>query len=590
MVDKTAADFLNEAGATMDPSALALPAPPRPWQPGDTGAMPSTTTAATTTGATGTTDAAAAAGATGATGAATTAPGATGAAPAPATGATGATGVAATRAAVAGGAPTQTFQRLTNAQYKALSPADQKAYDRKKAAAASAAQGFSDPPVSQNLWASMSADQRQAYIAAHPNSPEAAGKGAALGTSTASSSSSTGFAAGYTAPPPAKAEDYQAPDKSFIPKVPDDEPTATTWDVTPEQTVQGQMKQLTTDLQTNPVYQSLASAVKRASAAAGGGNSLMAETAAYDKVIGLAFNVASADAATFAKSAEFNATMKNQFSLATQQFMHTALLSDQNYKQSQVLQSEQIKGNLDSVDRQVAGQLESTRVSAAAQVEAAGEMAGAQISSSSISAEASMENAKLAAATSLSEADLQRKTTLDAIDLNFKSAWSLGQEQTAGELQRIGAQTGATIAINADAFVKNATLARQSDMSTGLNQLEANLTAISTMPGLTPQQQANAVETATSWHKTDQALKDASWDTITHGAQDGTLAGAIDPNNPLPGAPAGATASNPYGVYGNYMVYPGYDISPAPEIGGAMSNVGAQNQTAQPTGTGRFVP
>lgn len=511
------------------------------------------------------------------------------------------------RATTTATAPMEPFVEATDAEFNAMSPAEQSAYlDKQKAAetgqAVPAAPAPTPKPTAAEIRAgnltpdqiaTLSYQEQQNYKNSQARSQAASPLGAGK----------------YVPPPPAQASDYVT-DKQFIPQIKDpvtgqmrdvtdaDVPKPVNWDVTPDQTVQGQMAKLTTDLQTNPVYQSLAEQLKRTSAAAGGGNSLMAETAAYNQVIGLAYNIATNDAATYAKSAEFNASMANQFGLAEGAFIHTALLSDQNYKQSQILQSEQIKGNLDSVDRQVAGQLESTRIAGEAQIGAARVQASGQVGAARAYADASIQNAKLSAETSLKEAEMSRQTTLDGLGIQFQSNWALQQGGIAGDIEKIGVQAGyqkdLNAANNADQFSKSLTLQNNADFNANLRQLMANIGQIGATPGLTSEQQANAIKTETEIFKTNTALTNSAYGSAAHGIADGSISNSL--SNPT--ATTQPTAQNPYGIYGNYMAFPGFDTTPPPVLpyfggSGAQQNVGAQNPNlpASPVANGpTFIP
>lgn len=374
--------------------------------------------------------------------------------------------------------------------------------------------------------------------------------------------------------------------QSFIP-TPDPSlavPTAT-WTVTPDQTVQGQMDQLTQNLGTNPVYQSLAAQLTRANAANGGTNSLMAETSAYNSVVGLAYNIASADAATYAQSAEFNASMANQFGLAAQQFSYTALLSDQNYKQSQTLQAEQINGNLQSVSMQISGQLKATNISASA-----------QIKSASISASASMHNADTAAQASLTEASMSQQTTLDSLQIGFQNQWMLNQQGTSNQLQIMGSQTSETDFLNSQQASRQLTLQSNADMNANLRQLTASVGQIGATPGLSPEQQAGAVDQVTQIFKTNQNLSNSYYTASVNGFTNGTSSGSLS-GGAVPVSPSGNPLNDAYNQFGNYMLYPGYEMTApptAPFFGGSgTTTVGAQPSStpaAPSTGASRPLP
>jgi len=447
-----------------------------------------------------------------------------------------------------------TFLDKTDAEVNAMSPEEQAQYY----AAYNKAQNAATPPA-----------QGGAVLPPQPvmSGPPTARKGAQgdFGAST------------YVPPPAAQASDYVS-DEHFVPQIKDpvtgemraateaDTVKSVDWTVTDEQTVQGQMKKLTTDLATNPVYQSLAEEMKRVNAAAGGGNSLMAESAAYDKVIGLAFNIATSDAATYAKSAEFNASMANQFGLAKNNFIYQALLSDQNYAQSQILQSNQIKGNIDSIDRQISGQLESTRIAGKAQIKSAQASASGQIASANIYADASVKNAELSARTSLQEAEMQRQTTLDSLAIDYQSKSALQIQGGEIDIAKIGAtgamQKDVNEASAVSQYQKQSSLNYQTWMGNSLIQTSADIAATGRTPGLTDAQQANATKTLVDIWKTNNDLMSSAFASSSHGVNDGSLGASLTDPRAYRGSPS---SSNPYGIYGNYMSYPGFPKS-APDL------------------------
>lgn len=131
---------------------------------------------------------------------------------------------------------------------------------------------------------------------------------------------------------------------------PDD---ATPWEVTEEQTVAGQMdKNYDRD---NPFMQKAAAKAERGWQAQGGQNSLMAQKAGQSAAMDVAFKMSFEDAKTYARSAEFNAAMKNQFGLAEQRFIQNSLLSEQNYGQAIELQTQMIAGQLEGIAAQYQG-------------------------------------------------------------------------------------------------------------------------------------------------------------------------------------------------------------------------------------------
>ncbi len=144
--------------------------------------------------------------------------------------------------------------------------------------------------------------------------------------------------------------DYDVPKAGDVP-VPDssehDDPEMTPWDVTDEQTVMGQLtKNYDRD---SPFFEAARQKGIRAHLASGGQNSAMAGAFGELAAMDTAFKVSFADAATYARSAEFNAAMANQFSLAEQQFVHNAVLSDQNFQQARELQTQRTAAQFEAI-------------------------------------------------------------------------------------------------------------------------------------------------------------------------------------------------------------------------------------------------
>jgi len=131
------------------------------------------------------------------------------------------------------------------------------------------------------------------------------------------------------------------------------DPRPSTWDVTREQTVKGQLEDNYD--RGSPFMEKAGLEAERKHLAGGGQNSLMAKKAGQSAAMDVAFKVSFADAATYARSAEFNAAMKNQFGLAEQRFIQNSLLSEQNYKQSVELQTQMIAGQLEGIRQEYLG-------------------------------------------------------------------------------------------------------------------------------------------------------------------------------------------------------------------------------------------
>lgn len=353
--------------------------------------------------------------------------------------------------------------------------------------------------------------------------------------------------------------------ETFTPELGEDEgPQAVNWDVTSEQTVQGQMDQLTQNMSSNPVFQSLAASLERAQAAHGGENSLMAETAAYNGVVSMAFNIASQDAATYARSAEFNASTANQFALSNRQFMQQALLSTQNYQQAQVLQQQQIQGNLQSVGMQIAGQLRSTEIGA-----------NAQIASATIGARAQVQSATIGAGAAIHSAEIQRQTALDSIQANFEGNWALNEQQQGHALELNDRQTDNSIRHDIvqgnQQFGQQLTLQMNADNSANLRQLMAGVTSIGSTPGLTGEQQAHAVQQLTDMYHTNANLGSSFYSSGSYSLSTGAAGAAVTGNggNPSVAAAMATTPGGPsYQMYGDYLSYGhgGYTMTAPPTL------------------------
>lgn len=329
--------------------------------------------------------------------------------------------------------------------------------------------------------------------------------------------------------------DFLMTDQTFTSQLPENAPTPTEWTVTDEQTVAGQMDNLTRNMQDNPLYQNIAASLERAQATHGGANSLMAETAAYKGVVDMAFQIASADAATYARSAEFNASTANQFSLSNLQFMQQALLSTQNYQQAQVLQQQQIQGNLQSVSMQVAGQIRATTISANATVHAASIGAQAQIRT----------------------ADIQRQTTLDSLQANFQNTWMLNEQQQGHQLEQMDRTTDNQIRSANATFGQQLTLQMNTEQNANLRQLMAAVGTIGATPGLTGAQQQNAIQQVTQMYHTNSTLTSSFYAapgySISSGQAGASISGVNSPaaNAAMANAPGGPT----YQRYGDYLSY-----------------------------------
>ena len=143
----------------------------------------------------------------------------------------------------------------------------------------------------------------------------------------------------------------------------------TEWEVTDDQLTSKQMEKLMK--RGNPLFDMVEARGQRLHAAGGGQNSAMGGQAATMALLDKAFEIGNADAMVYARSAEFNAAMANQFSLAEQAFVHNSLLSDQNFRQAGALQTQRIQGQLDSIALEFKGRFKLAEFDQAAWMERA---------------------------------------------------------------------------------------------------------------------------------------------------------------------------------------------------------------------------
>lgn len=309
---------------------------------------------------------------------------------------------------------------------------------------------------------------------------------------------------------------------SFIPETPADMPQATEWEVTPEQTVAGQFKSIMTE--GNPVFEQVRQEVMRNHQAAGGQNSLMASRSAAMAVADVGFKIASQDAATFARSAEFNAAMKNQFGLAEQQFRHNALLSEQNFKQGIMMVRENHLAELETINANMKANLN---------------LAGAQAA-----IDLNMEAAKHVNV--LAQMDRAHRQNLETMEAQFQYNWATNEQTQRQTLERMDRETTNTAYLEANKVNWNMQLNYMSEVGQNSRQLMATVGAIGSNPNITAAQASAAIADAVRQYNAVNAQLAAVY----------TL--PADPNN---------TAAN----YMNFMGHaPGYGTNTgqtAPQIG-----------------------
>ena len=204
--------------------------------------------------------------------------------------------------------------------------------------------------------------------------------------------------------------------QSFIPQMPADMPQATQWEVTEDQLVENRFASVMDS--DNPAFQVVQEAIRRKHAASGQANSAMADRAAVMAVAEVGFQIAAADAATFARSAEFNAAMSNQFGLAQQAFMHQALLSEQNFRQGVMMLREDHLAQVEMANAQLE--------------------ANAQLMGMEASINLQMERVKQQNV--LAQMDRAHNQNLSAMDAQMQFDWNRAEQNQRMSLEQMSAQ------------------------------------------------------------------------------------------------------------------------------------------------------
>lgn len=255
----------------------------------------------------------------------------------------------------------------------------------------------------------------------------------------------------------------------FLGNMPRNGPQATEWEVTGDQLVENRMASLMES--DNPVFQSLREATMRAHAARGGKNSLMASRAAVTMMADMAFKIGSQDAATLARSAEFNAAMKNQFGLAEQRFFHNALLSDQNYRQGVMVIREQTAGRIAEIGAESAG-----RVAAI---------------NAQVSGELTLEDRRTD--NQIRMMDRAHGQNLERDELGFQHNWALNEQGQGHTLERMDRQADNNMRENDNQFRNQFTLTYLSESSATQRAIIAATGEVRGNPNLKPEQAAAGV-------------------------------------------------------------------------------------------------
>lgn len=130
----------------------------------------------------------------------------------------------------------------------------------------------------------------------------------------------------------------------------------TRWDVTPNETVRSQLQQIIAD--DSPLMQQARARAMQASNARGLLNSSMAATAGESALYDAAMPIATQDAATYARSGEFNAGQANTFSRDNNAFVRDAYMADFNVGANEWAAQQQWDRDYKTLDRQQQLQLE----------------------------------------------------------------------------------------------------------------------------------------------------------------------------------------------------------------------------------------
>lgn len=143
----------------------------------------------------------------------------------------------------------------------------------------------------------------------------------------------------------------------------------TAWNVTPDQTVQGQYSNLMKA--GNPAIQAAEQAVLRQHAASGGGNDLMAQTAAATAGSQVALQIATQDAQTKAQAGQFNANAANQFAAQLNSFTENMMSSRQNFDQGVSMLHNQVNANIEQLYSQIQGSAATESINLKGQLQSA---------------------------------------------------------------------------------------------------------------------------------------------------------------------------------------------------------------------------
>jgi len=424
---------------------------------------------------------------------------------------------------------------------------------------------------------------------------------------------------------------WQGHKPEFLTEPPPNMPGPTEWRVDDNQTVLGQMRNARLSPEAAPLYERMRSAVVRGFLAKGGKNSLRAYQAAEMVVVETAFKIGAADAQVYARSAEFNATMKNQFSAAEQRFMHEALLSDQNFNQAKEIQRMQIEAEnaraaansasaaaygssqLDLMAAEQENWIERAAVSHRYNLDIIGVQNSNQRGVMRLGAELDgglddrRTNNLIRRDDNLTTNQLRLNENAQAHDvrmsnLGYQQTWSLNEQAQGHRLEQSDRNTDNAIRERGVAYGHQLALNYQSEILANIRNGNNLIAQILSTPGLSAAQQEAAIRTISSMTATTDELVGSYYANLGSGggggSRPGTGAGTFPGGSGVgpqtPASPNAPTSTRP-GYSGGYSDYASfgnaYVAAPAPTpgqggavIGGSLRYQAAPIAPSPPTG------
>lgn len=402
---------------------------------------------------------------------------------------------------------------------------------------------------------------------------------------------------------------FQGHKPEFLTTPPPNMPGPSEWKVDDSQTVLGQMRNARLSPEAAPLYERMRQAVVRGFLAKGGKNSLRAYQAAEMVVVETAFKIGAADAQVYARSAEFNAAMKNQFSAAEQRFMHEALLSDQSFQQAREIQKLQIEAENARATANAASAMAYGDAAARSQAQEQEDwLARAAVSHrynlDIIGVQNSNQRGIMRLGAELDGGLDDRRTNnlirrddnltrnqltlnqdaqghdLRMSDLTYRQNYSLNEQAQGHRLEAMDRSTDNAIRERGVAFGHQQVLNYQSEVLTNIRQGNSLITQILSTPGLTGAQQQAAIRTILSMTATTDELIGSFYANggrpgAGTGNSTGIVAGGLPGAGVGPPAPGAPTTTRP-GYSGGYSDYASFGNSyvagsaPNPGQGGAI--------------------